>query len=95
MWSYNDIHGHEAVLTQQSFVSRLKGLLVKVGLNSSDFSAHSFRRGGASYAFSLGLSPLQIKLCGDWGSDCYERYVFISTGATFAVACALADGVRI
>jgi hypothetical protein len=86
-------HGHEVVLTQQAFVSRLKGLLVKVGLDSSIFSAHSFRRGGASYAFQLDLSPLQIKLRGDWSSEAYKRYVFILTGDTHAVVRAFSTSV--
>ena len=81
------------VLTQRVFVSKLRAMLVRVGVNPSIYSAHSFRRGGASYAFQLGLSPLQIKLRGDWASEAYERYVYISTGATFAVARALAGGV--
>ena len=85
--------GKETVLTQRVFVSKLRSLLLKVGVDPSVYSAHSFRRGGASYAFELGLSPLQIKLRGDWASEAYERYVYISTGATFAVARALAGGV--
>jgi hypothetical protein len=74
------VAGREVALTQESFVSRLKGLLKGVGLNSGEYSAHSLRRGGASYAFQLGLSPLQIKLRGDWSSDSYEQYIFIAVG---------------
>jgi hypothetical protein len=85
--------GRECALTQKCFVERLKSLLSKVGVNAADYSAHSFRRGGASYAFSIGMSPLQIKLRGDWGSDAYERYIFISSGATLTVASLLAAGV--
>ena len=80
-------------MTQVMFVARLTTLLSSLGVNASDFSAHSFRRGGASYAFSIGLSPLQIKLRGDWGSDAYERYIFISTGAVMSVAKSLSAGV--
>jgi hypothetical protein len=85
--------GKERFMTQSGFVSRLKTVLAKVGVDSTCYSAHSFRRGGASYAFSLGLSPLQIKLRGDWGSDAYERYIFFSSGATVAVAESLSAGV--
>jgi hypothetical protein len=65
-----------------------------IGLDTNAFSAHSLRRGGASYAFELGLSPLQIKLRGDWASDAYERYVFISTGSAHTIAKALSEGVQ-
>jgi hypothetical protein len=92
LFSYS-LGGREVVLTQRIFVSKLRALLIKVGIDPSVYSAHSFRRGGASYAFQLGLSPLQIKLRGNWASEAYERYVFISSGATFAVARALAGGV--
>jgi hypothetical protein len=85
--------GREVMLTQSGFVTRLKSVLHSIGLNSGKYSAHSFRRGGASYAFELGLSPLQIKLRGDWSSDAYEKYVFISTGAVTRVARSLAAGV--
>jgi hypothetical protein len=85
--------GRECAMTQADFVSRLKSLLCKVSVKAADYSAHSFRRGGASYAFTIGMSPLQIKLRGDWGSDAYERYIFISSGATLTVASLLAGGV--
>jgi hypothetical protein len=85
--------GRECAMTQADFVSRLKLLLCKVGVKAVDYSAHSFRRGGASYAFTIGMSPLQIKLRGDWSSNAYERYIFISSGATLAVASLLAAGV--
>ena len=92
LFSYS-VGGRETVMTQSCFVSKLRLLLKKVGVDPVIYSAHSFRRGGASYAFQIGLSPLQIKLRGDWASDSYERYVFISTGATKGVARALAGGV--
>jgi hypothetical protein len=90
---FNYMHvGREVALTQLGFVVRLRSLLSKLGVRSSDYSAHSFRRGGASFAFSLGVSPLQIKLRGDWASDAYERYVFIQAGASMKVAESLSRG---
>jgi hypothetical protein len=85
--------GREVTLTQAMFVVRLRKFLSSVGLHAKDFSAHSFRRGGASFAFSLGLSPLQIKLRGDWSSDAYERYVYISASASLNIAHVLSEGV--
>jgi hypothetical protein len=49
--------------------------------------------GGASLAFDLGLSPIQIKLRGDWASNAFERYVFVSSGATGRAAAALSAGI--
>jgi hypothetical protein len=36
---------------------------------------HSLRRGGASTALKLGISPVLIKLQGDWNSDAWLRYL--------------------
>ena len=54
------------------------------------FFAHSLRRGGASFAFLSGLSPLQIKSRGDCASAAFEKYVFISSESAFVAARALA-----
>ena len=40
-----------------------------------DFSSHSFRRGGATWALMSGIPEAVIKLLGDWSSDCYLRYL--------------------
>lgn len=86
-------HGHEVFMTQSSFATRLKSVIAQSGTDSSAYSAHSLRRGGASYAFQIGVSPLQIKLRGDWASNAFERYVFISSQATGQVATMLSEGL--
>ena len=61
--------------THASFVARLRQLLTSAGLDSSSYSGHSFRRGGATMVFKLGLSILQIKQRGDWRSSAVESYI--------------------
>ena len=39
------------------------------------FTGHSFRRGAATWAASVGYSADEIKLLGRWTSDCFRRYV--------------------
>jgi integrase len=85
--------GREIGFTQSVFVTRLRGALGAVGINPNVYSAHSLRRGGASLAFDLGLSPIQIKLRGDWASNAFERYVFVSSGATGRAAVTLSTGI--
>jgi hypothetical protein len=85
--------GVENFFSPSMFVVRLRQALKLTGLNAAQFSAHSLRRGGASYAFEIGLSPLQIKQRGDWASSAYEKYVFISAAAGSNIASALAKGV--
>ena len=39
------------------------------------YTGHSFRRGGASWAFQAGLPGELIQVCGDWVSDAYNVYL--------------------
>ena len=44
-----------SVLTQASFASQLQTQLLAAGLPASQYSGHSFRCGGATWAFEAGL----------------------------------------
>jgi integrase len=76
LFSYITPDGKLLHLTHSVFVKLLKLVLKTCGIDPTN-SGHSFRRGGCSHAFSLGVSPLLIKLRGDWKSNAYERYVNI------------------
>ena len=65
-------------VTYDGFTKTLRRLLDAAGIKASSYSGHSFRRGGASYLYSLGADPLLIQASGDWQSDCFARYVFLS-----------------
>ena len=43
--------------------------------NFADFSSHSFRRGGCTFAFLCGIPTEMIKLLGNWSSDAYLAYL--------------------
>ena len=89
LFSYSTPAGF-VVLSQVPFVKRLKSLLAVAGYKASQYSAHSLRRGGASFAFNSGVSPLIIKARGDWSSNAFERYVFLTEHSTMAAAELLA-----
>jgi len=72
LFSFNK-DGKTVPLTHRWFMLALKSMLTKLGYDSAIYSGHSFRRGGASYAFACGLPPNMIKTQGDWRSDAYER----------------------
>ena len=58
------------------FVSTLKDLLRREGVDATRYSGQSFRRGGASFAHNTaGLPPLFIKALGAWLSNAFERYI--------------------
>ena len=51
------------------FQSTLRKLINYIGKNPKQFSTHSLRRGGASWAFSSEIPSELIQLYGDWKSD--------------------------
>ena len=61
-------------MTHAVFVKAFKRLVKMSGLDWTKYSGHSFRRGGATYCFNLGVCPELIKLLGDWKSDAYLLY---------------------
>jgi hypothetical protein len=76
--------------THSTFSEMLRSSLASSGVDPAEYSGHSFRRGGCSHAFALGIPPSLIKLRGDWKSNAYERYVTISSTHHEAMATALA-----
>jgi integrase len=66
------------VLTYSSFLTILQAVMKACDLNADQYSGHSLRRAGATYAFSRGVPPMLIKAQGDWKSQAYQAYVDIS-----------------
>jgi integrase len=87
--------GREISMTQTAYVSRLRALLKSIGYDTTLYSAHSLRRGGASYAFQVGLSHIQIKSRGDWSSNAFERYVHINSEAAMQAARTIAANTQV
>ena len=71
-------YGTNQYINYRKFTSKLKQVLDKAGLNPDLFSGHSFRRGGASFLFSVGASQLMVQILGGWSSLVYTRYLFMS-----------------
>ena len=69
--------GRTHCITYSLFTTRLKQLLSQAGYSPDLYSGHSFRRGGASFLYSLGADPIMIKFSGDWLSDSYLNYVSV------------------
>ena len=63
--------------TPMDFVSRLRSYLARLGQCPGHFAAHSFRRGGASWALQCGMAPDVVRVLGDWRSDTYLQYIDI------------------
>jgi integrase len=86
------LHGRIHLITHSVFVKKLKGLIVATGRSPADYSAHSFRRGGTSFAFSLNMPLLHVKSRGDWKSNCVERYITFDADVAKNSARLLAAG---
>ena len=82
-------NGRIKCVTHKSFTNFLKLLLTKIGLKPDDWSGHSFRRGGASMLYRLGLDPITIQACGDWSSDTFLRYLEVNFDRLWAAQVAM------
>ena len=67
-----------APITYKQFCVFLSRVLSKLHLDPSVYSPHSFRQGGATFAFDCHIPPEIIKLQGDWKSDAYLVYLELS-----------------
>ena len=70
---------------------RLK--LKQIGLPYKDYSSHSFRRGGATYAFQCAVPGELIQQHGDWASAAYLSYLDFSMKQKMLVSSRLANSV--
>jgi hypothetical protein len=71
-------YGPSSFINYSSFTTRLKNLLTKSGYNAKLYSGHSFRRGGASFLHACGGTALMVQASGDWSSQCFTRYLYLS-----------------
>ena len=66
-------------LTGSIFTDTFRAVLRSAGFpDASSFTGHSFRRGGATWAFQVGIPGELIQVCGDWASDAYKQYLEFS-----------------
>ena len=80
-------------LTYTDFTSSIKSLISRIGLHPTEFSPHSFRRGGATFAFQAGVPERLIQRHGDWRSDAYRRYLALPLSQRTMVADLMAAGL--
>ncbi len=69
------VGGRAVPLTYPVFVKMLKCHLGKLGFPAAQYSGHSFRRGGASWALANNVPGEFIQMLGDWKSQAYREYL--------------------
>ena len=73
---FRDLQGKIQWLTKSLFIRTFRSLALTAGdPDPAAYSGHSFRRGGASWAFQAGVPGEMIQIMGDWASDAYKRYL--------------------
>ena len=78
-------------LTTSIFIRTFRAIISRAGFQASDFTGHSFRRGGATWAFQCGMPGELIQICEDWVSDSYRRYLEFSTKNKLDLAALLIE----
>ena len=92
-FSLPDSNSKRVCLTHATFVSHLQQLISLTGRDPKGFTGHSFRRGGATFAFRSGVPGELIQLQGDWRSDAYLRYLDFSLDSKLAVSSKMATAI--
>jgi len=54
-----------------------------------EYTGHSFRRGAATWAASVGMSGEEIKTLGRWASSSFERYIDTPAATIYEIGCSL------
>ena len=75
LWMAPSLHLKES--SYSLFMSKLRACIKLCGLSGEDFGSHSFRRGGVSFAFSIGVAVKLIKVMGDWKSNAVLLYLTV------------------
>ena len=84
---FRDASGQCIPLYAAVFVSTIRALFDKAGVTgAASFRGHSFRRGGASWAFNNGIPGELIQVMGDWKSDAYKVYLEFSLSSKMSLA---------
>ena len=77
-------HTHSPVLAHH-YNAFIKAAISAIGADPTKYSSHSFRRGGASFAFNNQAPTEFIKAQGDWKSDAYLIYLTLSARKKFKI----------
>lgn len=81
--------GSNKALTGSAFVKRIKKWVEAIGLDPTDFSGHSLRRGGATALLRAGVAAHDIQVQGRWASECWKIYTERSTAQLISILASI------
>ncbi|XP_063430649.1 uncharacterized protein LOC134712741 isoform X1 [Mytilus trossulus] len=82
----SDSKGKICAFSKSDIDKILHKLLVRCGIDTSQYSFHSLRRGGATCASAAGCSDSEICTIGNWTSSCYKGYIKHSTDKLYYIS---------
>jgi integrase len=94
-FSFVQQSGEIAPLTHRLLVVTVKKMAKWIGLQETEVAGHSFRRGGATYAFMCGVPTMLIQRQGGWRSEVYKDYVWTSPAACLSCSALMLKGVQV
>lgn len=89
-------NGRYVPLTHPLLVANTKQYAAAIGIDPREVSGHSYRRGGATFAFQAGVPDNLIQLQGLWASLAYRGYIDLPVPTRLhASSCMLAHAARV
>lgn len=86
--------GRVTWLTRKVFIRTFRSVLRgHVRGHIDEFTGHSFRRGGATWAFRTGVPGELIQVAGDWASDAYKKYLEFDISQKLELAALFCRGL--
>lgn len=79
-------NNYPTVLTAAYLRRYLKAVIIEIGASPTQFTMHSFRKGGATFCFNKGIELAHIKSQGDWRSNAVWRYIAINAEGSAQLA---------
>ena len=86
--------GKKQALSTNQLLARLRSWLKLVGLPEEDFTLHSLRRGGATFAHQCNIQGQMIQKLGGWASDAYKKYIDVNLDDRFEAMQLFVDGLN-
>ena len=87
-------NGQKAALSANQLVARIRKWLKLIKEHEEDYSLHSLRRGGATFAYQCNIEAEMIKRLGNWASDAYKRYIDVSMDERYDSMKAFVEGLN-
>ena len=88
------VGNEKQALSANQLVARLRKWLKLVKEKEEEYSLHSLRRGGATFAHQCNIEAEMIKRLGNWASDAYKRYIDVSMDERYDSMKAFVDGLN-